>query len=56
MLFLGGEKRLRDNEREIDVLGAFLFEFLIAVILDFFPDGVAIREIDDEALNRAIVH
>ncbi len=44
-----------DQQRHVDILHTLLLEFLIHDILDILPDGIAIRTVNEHALDGRIV-
>ena len=50
------QQALRDQHRHRHIDVTCLFEFIVHVLLDILPDGVAIRAQDQKALDAGIVH
>ena len=55
MVFLLLEQGLGDQYREVHVLMSRLLEPLVQLLLNILPDGVAIRAVDEHALDGGIV-
>ena len=56
MVLLLLKQALRDEHGQIHILVARLLEFLIQLMLDIFPDGIAVGAVDKHTLDGGVIN